>query len=159
VWSIRVDLHFLSDCGNMVDAASIAAITALRNFRRPEVTVVGEEVTVHSLEERVPVPLAMHHFPICISFAFFGDKPISVLDPTLLEQQISSGTLTLTLNAQSEICVLTKAGGVPLAPDDVMKLVRIGGQRVSENEQVMKKALERQEQKRLRGQRVAIAAR
>lgn len=41
-------MHFLDDEGNMLDCASIAAITALRHFRRPDVTVIGEEVTVVS---------------------------------------------------------------------------------------------------------------
>lgn len=49
VWSIRVDLHFLNDEGNMLDCASIAAITALRHFRRPDVTVIGEDVTIVSV--------------------------------------------------------------------------------------------------------------
>lgn len=98
VWSIRVDVHFLDDEGNMLDCASIAAITALRHFRRPDVTVIGEEVTVvsqsapdgcraersgadvrdfvrqHSMTERVPVPLAIHHSPFCQTFAFFGEE-------------------------------------------------------------------------------------
>ena len=41
-------MHFLDDEGNMLDCASIAAITALGHFRRPDVTVIGEEVTVVS---------------------------------------------------------------------------------------------------------------
>lgn len=48
VWSIRVDIHFLDDAGNMLDCASIAAITALRHFRRPDVTVIGEDITIVS---------------------------------------------------------------------------------------------------------------
>jgi hypothetical protein len=48
VWSIRVDIHFLDHDGNLVDAACIAAITALLHFRRPDVTVVGEDVTIVS---------------------------------------------------------------------------------------------------------------
>lgn len=73
----------------MLDAASIACIAALQHFRKPEVTVEGNEVTVvsldglacssvadavsqHSVEERVPTPLSLHHSPYCITFAFFG---------------------------------------------------------------------------------------
>lgn len=101
VWSLRVDVHFLDDEGNMLDCASIAAMTALRHFRKPDVTVIGEEVTIvrlprptwlsdpsfpafadiqqplpaqHSMAERVPVPLAIHHSPMCLTFAFFGDE-------------------------------------------------------------------------------------
>lgn len=46
VWSIRVDVHFLDDEGNLLDCASIAAMTALRHFRKPDVSVLGEEVTI-----------------------------------------------------------------------------------------------------------------
>lgn len=46
VWQIRVDLHLLNHNGNIIDAASIAAIVALCHFRRPDVSVQGEEVTL-----------------------------------------------------------------------------------------------------------------
>lgn len=49
VWQIRVDLMFLDHDGNLVDCACIAAITALLHFRRPDVTVSGEDVTIVSL--------------------------------------------------------------------------------------------------------------
>lgn len=49
VWQIRVDLLFLDHDGNLIDCASIAAITALLHFRRPDVTVIGEDVTIVSL--------------------------------------------------------------------------------------------------------------
>lgn len=39
---------------------------------------------------------------------------------------MSTGTLTLTLNAQRELCVLSKAGGTPLGVDELMKVVTIG---------------------------------
>lgn len=48
VWQIRVDLHLLNHDGNIIDAASIAAIVALCHFRRPDVSVQGEEVTLVS---------------------------------------------------------------------------------------------------------------
>ena len=49
MWSIRVDIHFLDHDGNIIDAACIAAISALSHFRRPDVTVIGEEVTIVSI--------------------------------------------------------------------------------------------------------------
>lgn len=33
VWQVKVDLHVLDNGGNIVDCASIAAITALAHFR------------------------------------------------------------------------------------------------------------------------------
>jgi hypothetical protein len=36
--------------------------------------VVGTKVTIHSVSERQPVPLAMHHVPIATTFAFFDSE-------------------------------------------------------------------------------------
>lgn len=44
VWQLRLTLHFLADAGNLLDCASLAAMTALRHFRKPEVEVTGGEV-------------------------------------------------------------------------------------------------------------------
>ncbi|KAJ3336851.1 Exosome complex component RRP45 [Gonapodya sp. JEL0774] len=49
VWAISVDIRLIDFDGNAVDAASIAAAAALLHFRRPDVTVVGEEVTIVSI--------------------------------------------------------------------------------------------------------------
>jgi exosome complex component RRP45 len=46
---VRLTLHALSDAGNLLDCAVLAALAALRHFRRPEVEVVGDTVTVVSL--------------------------------------------------------------------------------------------------------------
>ncbi|ORX40790.1 ribosomal protein S5 domain 2-type protein [Kockovaella imperatae] len=140
VWQLRLTLHFLSDSGNILDCASIAAMTALRHFRKPEVEVSGRDVIVHSPDERAPVPLAIHHTPLCVSFAFFPDLP-PIIDPTHLESVLSSGTLTLTLNAQRELCVLSKAGGSALSPGEIMGVVRVGVERVRELVKIMEDAL------------------
>lgn len=41
-------MHLLNHDGNITDASSIAGIVALCHFRRPDVSVQGEEVTVVS---------------------------------------------------------------------------------------------------------------
>lgn len=41
-------MHLLNHDGNIIDAASVAGIVALCHFRRPDVSVQGEEVTVVS---------------------------------------------------------------------------------------------------------------
>lgn len=48
MWHLRLTLHFLSDSGNLLDCASLAAMTALRHFRKPEVEVSGDDVIVVS---------------------------------------------------------------------------------------------------------------
>ena len=66
----------------------------------------------------------MHHTPYCFTFACFSDpETLPVLDPTNLEQRLSAGVLSVALNAQRELCVIQKAGGVPLATDEVMRII------------------------------------
>ncbi|KAG6816228.1 hypothetical protein H0H87_007599, partial [Tephrocybe sp. NHM501043] len=133
VWHIRLTLHFLSDAGNMLDCACLAGMVALKHFRRPDVEVIGDEVTVHEPTERAPIPLAIHHTPFCLTFAFFPDTAIPpVIDPTQLEQRLSAGLLSVALNAQRELCVVQKLGGVPLDTDEVLNIVNIAVQKAKE---------------------------
>ncbi|RKO93565.1 ribosomal protein S5 domain 2-type protein [Blyttiomyces helicus] len=46
VWAVRVDIRVLDHEGNIVDCACVAAVAALLYFRRPDVTVIGEDVTI-----------------------------------------------------------------------------------------------------------------
>ena len=72
-----------------------------------------------------------------------------ILDPTHLEAVLSTGTLTLTLNAQRELCVLSKAGGTPLAATEIMGVVHVGVDRVRMMVKTIEIALEKD-----RGERI-----
>ena len=65
-----------------------------------------------------------------------------IFDPTHLESVISTGTLSITLNAQRELCVLSKAGGTALDPMDIMNVVRFGVDKVRELVKEMEEALQ-----------------
>ena len=57
MWHLRLTIHCLADAGNLLDCACLAAVVALRHFRRPDVEVVGDEVTV---VRPVPFPHPSH---------------------------------------------------------------------------------------------------
>ncbi|KAH9931740.1 ribosomal protein S5 domain 2-like protein [Amylocystis lapponica] len=142
VWHLRLTLHCLADAGNMLDCACLAGVVALKHFRRPEVEVVGDEVTVHRPSERAPVPLSMHHTPFCFTFAYFPDPATPpVLDPSHLEQQLSAGLVSVALNAQRELCVVQKAGGVPLAADELLRVVDVAVGKAKELDKIVEARL------------------
>lgn len=61
-----------------------------------------------------------------MTFAFFPDaltRP--VVDPSSIEQRLSAGLMSIAMNAQREICVLHKAGGVPTASEEVLRLINV----------------------------------
>jgi exosome complex component RRP45 len=157
VWHLRISVHVLSSAssssssdaaaaagggGGLLDCASLACAAAIRHFRRAEVEVHGTgEVTVYEPSVRAPVPLALHHTPFCVSFAFYSEgkppdqpKVRMLLDPAGLELRLSHGVLVLVLTAQRELAVVHKAGGLPLAPETLIGAVEVAARRARELE-------------------------
>ncbi|KAG8134649.1 hypothetical protein E2320_007745 [Naja naja] len=157
VWQIRVDLHLLNHNGNIIDAASIAAIVALCHFRRPDVSVQGEEVTLYTPEERDPVPLSIHHMPICVSFAFFQQGTYLLVDPSEQEERVMDGLLVIAMNKHREICTIQSSGGIMLLKEQVLRCSKITGVKVAEITELIQKALENDQQVRKEGGKYGFA--
>ncbi|CDO93216.1 unnamed protein product [Kluyveromyces dobzhanskii CBS 2104] len=131
-WSLRADVHFLDCDGGLIDASCIAVMTALLHFKKPDVTVLGEKVTVHPVDEREPVSLGVLHVPVCVTFSFFNpddteenikgehNGEISIIDASLKEELLRDGVLTVTLNKNREVVQVSKAGGLPM---DALSLI------------------------------------
>ncbi|WVZ62011.1 hypothetical protein U9M48_011809 [Paspalum notatum var. saurae] len=145
VWSVRVDLHILDNGGNLIDAANIAALAALSTFRRPECTVGGDDgqqVIVHDPEVRDPIPLTIHHMPIAVTFAYFGEGNIVVLDPTYKEEAVMGGRMTATINSNGDVCAIQKAGGEGVMSGVIMQCLRIASVKAADITSKIKKAVD-----------------
>lgn len=120
VWSIRVDVRALDDDGNLGDVCCIAALCSLMHFRKAETVVHGEDAKVFAAEERVPVPLSIHHLPVPVTFALFTSssgkdaEPSWLLDPNRLEEAAMGGQLSVAVNQHGELCGLHKPGGMAI---------------------------------------------
>ncbi|KAI8470908.1 MAG: exoribonuclease PH component of the exosome [Monoraphidium minutum] len=147
VWSLRVDIHILDHCGNLVDAATLAALAALAAFRKPQVSVGqgegggADEIIVHSPDVREPQPLSLHHLPFPITFALFEHGAVVAIDPCLQEEAAMEGSMTLVINPHGEICAVQKADGVGLDRDQLMRCARLGTARAGELAGSLKDAL------------------
>ncbi|CAM8910229.1 unnamed protein product [Rhodiola kirilowii] len=144
VWSIRVDLLILDNGGNLLDASNIAALAALTTFWRPDCTLGGDdgqEVIVHPPEIREPLPLIVHHLPISVTFAFFDNANIMVVDPTHFEEAVMGGRLTTTLNTNGDICAIQK-GGVGVSQSIIMECLRIASMKAADITAKIKSAVE-----------------
>ncbi|XP_068648526.1 exosome complex component RRP45A-like isoform X3 [Aristolochia californica] len=145
VWAIRVDLHILDNGGNLVDAANVAALAALSTFRRPECTLGGEdgqEIVVHPPEVKDPLPLIIHHLPIAVTFAFFDNGNILVVDPTYKEEAIMGGKMTVTMNSNGDVCAIQKAGGEGVLQSVIMQCLRISAVKAADITTKIKNAVE-----------------
>ncbi|XP_027361116.1 exosome complex component RRP45A-like isoform X2 [Abrus precatorius] len=128
VWALRIDIHILDNGGNLVDAANIAALASLLTFRRPECSFAGEDgqqVVVHPPEQRDPIPLIIHHLPIAVTFGFFSNENLVVIDPTHHEECVMTGRMTATVNANGDVCAIQKAGGEGIYHRVVMHCLKL----------------------------------
>lgn len=122
-------------------------MTSLRHFRRPDVSVDGEDVTIYTMAERVPVPLSIMHTPICLTFSFFNEGDIVVLDADHREEQVSEGSMVLTAN-DFELCQMAKLGGVSADPLAVLQCTSIAIAKAKEVDQLITMKLKEDATKR-----------
>lgn len=152
VWSVRANVHVLSHDGNLVDAACLATVAALRHFRRPDTTVESGELTIFPPAEREPVPLAWLHSPYCVTFGFFGDDgEIVLLDPDWREEHLRVGSCTFGLNKHGEVCQVSKLGGEPVEATTVLKCAALAGQKVKDLSELVDAKLAEDSRRRDKG--------
>ncbi|KAK3719854.1 hypothetical protein RRG08_040155 [Elysia crispata] len=156
-WHVRVDIHVLNHEGNILDCASIAAISALAHFRRPDVSVHGEEITIHTLEDRNPVPLSLHHMPLLVSFAFFSQGKFMLVDPSSKEEKVMEGKMVVGMNKHRELCTLQVTGQMLLLKEQVLRCSSIALTKVTKITELIHEALDKDKQARLKGEKHGFA--
>ncbi|KAG8221851.1 hypothetical protein J437_LFUL003227 [Ladona fulva] len=129
VWQVRVDVSILNHDGALVDAASIAALAALAHFRRPDVTLDGEE---RSSRAR-------------FSSSFTPSSPYLknvVVDPAVLEERTAEAQIVVGINAYRELTALHLGGtGSPATNQLVMHCASLAAVRAMEVVRMMKDEL------------------
>ncbi|OTB06892.1 hypothetical protein M426DRAFT_54688 [Hypoxylon sp. CI-4A] len=150
-WSIRVDLHVLSHDGNLIDGACFAVVAALRHFRKPDTSIEGGVLTVYTPAEREPVPLSWLHSPFCVTFSFYGEGEIVLLDATLLEEQLRVSSCTISLNKHGEICQIAKLGGTPVEAATLLQCTSVALNKVKEFSTLLDQKLAQDSQGRNKG--------
>jgi exosome complex component RRP45 len=150
-FALRADVHVLEHDGNVVDASCVALTAALRHFRRPDVTVEGERVTVHDPSEREPVPLSILRHPLCVTFAYVDGGRAFVLDPTLAEEQVREGEVVVSVTAQAELCQVTKYGGATIDAACFVGWTEIAVRTVQRLEKTIQKRLDEDRDVRNKG--------
>jgi len=151
VWQIRLDIHALNHEGNLFDASSIAGLCALCHFRRPDVTLKGDVVTVHPLSERDPVPLGIHHHPVTTTFGMFeyqNGTTLTVSDPTRVEEEAMMGKLVLGVNGYREVCTLHLAGQILVDKSQVVRLANLAAEKSKKMVDKIKSSLSQDEETR-----------
>lgn len=135
-----------------LDCACIAAITALAHFRRPDVTTSGDgEFIIHTSAEKDLIPLVLHHYPICVTYALFEEGKIPVADPTALEERISNASIVLAINSYKELCSMHLTGVSLTSPKLIQKCSELAAERARRIVEYIKHVLEENNKQREAG--------
>lgn len=147
-FAVRADVHILANDGNLLDASSIAVVAALSHFRRPDVSVEGEKVTVWDGREREPIKLSMLHCPFCVSFNYFHGGEVVLVDATAQEEKVRGGEYFVSVNRFGECCQMAKLGGVTVDAEDLLRWIKIATEKVRQIDGLVHQRLKEDERRR-----------
>jgi exosome complex component RRP42 len=121
VWTIFVDIYSLNDDGNLMDAATLGAIAALKIAKIPKYdektdTVIYDELT----DKKLPLTDIV---PVAISVHKIGNS--LVLDPTREEEDVSEARITIG-SSNGNIFSLQKSNSAPLEIEEMKKALEVG---------------------------------
>jgi len=123
VWSIMIDIYCINDEGNVMDASSIGAVTALKMARFPEYDEKEGKVKFGEPTDK-PLPLT-EHVPFTMTFHKIGNKLL--LDPNRDEEDSSEAKLTLSVSQSGKkdkmINSMQKGGIVSITSDEMEKII------------------------------------
>jgi exosome complex component RRP42 len=114
VYLLLVDLYVLADHGNLIDVASIAAISALMKTKLPKVEIT-DDGEAKILEDTMT--LKMGPPPLTVTFAKIGDSIF--VDPNLAEERVLEARLSIAIDGDDTIASMQKWGTTPFTRQEV----------------------------------------
>lgn len=119
VFVVFIDIYPLDMDGNLIDAATIAVMTALNNSIVPAATLTKN--LDHPIEKDFKLPIA--HLPISVTGVKIGKNVI--LDPTQDEEDIAGARLTVTTDENGDIRAMQKGNIGKLTQEDIDHIVEL----------------------------------
>lgn len=106
IWTVWVDIYVLDYGGNILDACTLAAVSALYDTRLPKVVKEGDEIKIIKEEKGEKLPM---NFPVVtVSVAKIGKH--LVVDPDLDEEGIMDAKISLSYTPEGRIVGIQKTG-------------------------------------------------
>ena len=121
VWSVFIDIYSINDDGNLVDAAEIGAIAALKRTRMPKYDEEeGKVIYGEFTDKKIPLTKDL---PICITAHKIDGKII--VDPTLEEEDVSEAKITIGATPEGVISSMQKGSPNELSIEEVYEILDI----------------------------------
>lgn len=124
VWIVFIDTHILDYHGNLFDAASLAAMSAILDTQIPKV----EDDKIIFSEKTGPLPIDAK--PVSTTFVKVNDNII--VDPSLDEERVLDARLTVETTENGNLCAMQKGGPGAFTPEQIIETVNRGREKAKE---------------------------
>jgi exosome complex component RRP42 len=138
VWTVMIDIYPLNDDGNLIDAATIGAVFALKNAKLPVLDKDGK-IDYHK-ESKESLPISKETYPFSFSFFKLGNSII--MDPNREEEEACEARVTFGVskwNKQHMINSCQKNGEVTFTKDEIAKIMEMLPKKFDELNEKLKK--------------------
>jgi exosome complex component RRP42 len=126
VFVVFVDVWVLNYDGNLIDAAALAAVSALLNTKMPNYEIKDGEIKTK--QGYTPLPMKSH--PITITIGKINDKLI--IDPGAEEEQVMDARITMAVNDEGNICAVQKGLSGYFTPQQIIDASKLAREKAAE---------------------------
>jgi exosome complex component RRP42 len=119
VWAVLIDIYSINDDGNLIDAAGIGAVVALKTAKMPKYDEKNEKVLYGELTNK-KIPLSKE-IPIIVTIHKIGDSII--VDPTLEEEDVSEVRMTTGGATDGTIFSIQKGNSKEISIKDIYRIL------------------------------------
>ncbi len=134
VWLTFIDIHILDHDGNLFDASTIGAVTALLTAKKPKAYMENGEVKI--VDEWEPLP--MEWIPASVTIGRINEK--LMVDPNFEEENVLDAKICIVFDDGNKICAIQKVFGV-LSIEQMKEAVKLSEKKSSEVRQVIMEAV------------------
>ncbi len=140
IWMIGIDIDILNADGNLIDAACLAATTALLVAKMPELKKDGRPDKSKKGKNGLPI----QKMAVNTSFAKIGNKII--VDPNEREEEamdakVTIGTYESLDGKESGLCSMQKGGTNGLTFEELSEIIDLAEVKGKELREIIKKAI------------------
>jgi exosome complex component RRP42 len=133
VWMTFVDIYPMNDDGNLLDAAALAAVVALKNAVLPKYDEKEEKVLYKELTKK---KLDMSKLPVLVTFA--KNASYIFIDPDRKEENVLDTRLSVSSLADGKIVALQKGGQGTFTKEEILNIFDLAVERAKEHRKLIK---------------------
>ena len=119
VWAVFIDIYSINDDGNLIDAAGMGTLAALKTVKFPKYDEKKEKVLYGEFTTK-KLPLSKE-VPIIVTVHKIGDNML--VDPTLEEEDVSEVRVTIGGTPEGTIFSMQKGNSKEISIDDFYKIL------------------------------------